>query len=105
MPSFMQLCCCRKRKKSKSEKLLKKAQNKLNSDLDIVRLIDTIYKIKATLKVMIASDSELLTKIMKIYNDDKLIASRPMKTEYATFLEEDELFELKRPLAELRLKK
>lgn len=99
------LCCCRKGKKSKSEKLMKKAQNKLNSDLDIVRLIDTIYKIKATLKVVVARDSKLVTKIMKIYNDDKLVASRPMQTEYATFLEEDELFELKRPLAELRLKK
>lgn len=79
--------------------------NKLNKDLDIVRLIDTIYKIKATLKVFVADNQHLMNRILKIYHDDKLIKTKPMASDYADFLEEDHLFELKRRLAELRMKK
>lgn len=44
--------CC-KRPKSESQKLRVKAMRKLEKDFDIVRIVDTIHKIKATLKVVI----------------------------------------------------
>lgn len=31
------------------------AQKKLDNDLDIIQIIDTIYKVKATLKVLVTN--------------------------------------------------
>ena len=68
--------CCGRHKKSKSQKLHAKALKKLDNDLDIVRIIDQIYKIKATLKVLVADNTPLISRIQRVYFDEKQVKPR-----------------------------
>ena len=97
------MCCC-KRKKTKSEKLHARALKKLDNDHDIVRIVDQIHKIKATLKVLVADNTPLIARIQKVYFDEKHVKPRFVLSKFDHFLEKDKIFELKQSLAKKRLK-
>ena len=67
-------CCLRKNEREMKVKMLKKAgRDRLEKDLDGVKLINTIYKIKAALKVIIAGDRKLYLRTMTEYFKNKSI--------------------------------
>ena len=71
-----------------SKKTLKKAKNKLKNDLDISKLLQTVYKIKATLKVLMSEgDQEVVKKIKSVFRNDMRISKHPTENEFDFFLE------------------
>ena len=76
------LFCCRRYRRTKNDLVLAAAQKKLDNDLDIIQIVDSIYKIKATLKVLVGNSS-LIGKIKKTYQDDKLAKLVVHPTEYS----------------------
>ena len=75
--------CCRRGRRTKNDLVQAAAQKKLDNDLDIIQIVDSIYKIKATLKVLMANNSFLVGKIEKAYQDDKLAKFVVHHTEYS----------------------
>lgn len=105
-PKFRILKCCERRDEM-SEKLKIQALRKLHGDLDVVNLIDTIYKLRAAIKVLVSRDSKMAAKIKRIYNHDKLIKtdnSLPLQNPFFEFLHHDQLFMLNTKLQQWNLK-
>lgn len=106
------LCCCRSRK-SYMQSLTKESNDRLMKDMDFIALVDTIYKLKATLSVLVKQqDSKMLKQIKKEYIDMKKIhlssSEDELQTEnntYKKFMTEDMLFELQYPLQVKSLKR
>lgn len=88
-------CCC-SRNPHKAIRI--EARTKLEHDLNIVYIIDTMYKLRSALKVMISDDLNLTKKIKTVYFQDKQIDQpEPLtKTDFAQFLEEDLMFTMSR---------
>jgi hypothetical protein len=72
-----------------------RAEKKLAKDLDVVYLINTIYKLKASVKVLVSHRHDLLAKIAWQYHNDKLLEMGSDSSLFSEFLEGDELFHLK----------
>ena len=53
--------------------LNEKSFQRLNEDMDYTAMIDTIYKIKATLQIIVGKDKSLVKKIKKKYIEMKKI--------------------------------
>lgn len=63
-------------KEKKTMAMREEAFEKLNRDCDVTYIVDTIYKIKAALKVIVADDRELISKMKYVYQKDKMIMTQ-----------------------------
>ena len=60
--------------------------------MDIAKLLQTVYKIKATLKVLMAGgDQEMVRKIKSVFRNDMRISKHPTENEFDFFLENGSL--------------
>ena len=60
--------------------------------MDIATLLQTVYKIKATLKVLMAGgDQEIVRKIKSVFRNDMRISKQPTENEFDFFLENGSL--------------
>ena len=84
-----------KQKPKAKEDYLEKGKDKLSKDLDIIHIVDSIYKFRATLRVLVKNDKSIINQIKKSYfNDKSLKPIQKNNKEYDKFLDQDELFEL-----------
>jgi hypothetical protein len=108
--------CCKKSSKQR------KTEAKLNKDLDILNLIDTVYKMKASLEVLVNDNAKQLLQIKKRYFIAKTVSSdssddpgnstqgrgagMPASTAspYMRFLEDDQMHLMDHRFQKLQLK-
>ena len=97
------------------EILAEKSNKRLAQDLDFLALVDTVYKIKASLKMLIGGDKNLLRRIKLEYIRMKKIDvesssedEKPSmfdRNTFHDFLNEDTLFEIQHELQIKNLKR
>jgi hypothetical protein len=96
LPRCMQICCKKNRAallKSNSS-CKKEAVLKLQNDFNLVTIVTNIYKMKASLKMLVKNDKLLLMKIKREYERDRTIGKPKTESQYQQFLETDDIFEL-----------
>jgi hypothetical protein len=67
---------CLKPKKTKCEKHRDIAEIRLHRDLDLVYLVDTIYKLRASLKVLVSNNQKVVMDIKRVYHNDKSVKTK-----------------------------
>ena len=106
---------CGRKRRTSMENLAQKTHRRLKQDLDFLALVDTVYKIKASLKMLIGGDKNLLRRIKLEYIRMKKIDvesssedEKPSifdRNTFHDFLKEDTLFEIQHELQIKNLKR
>ena len=66
----------------------------LKQDIDIVRIVDTIHKLRAFMKIAVGNDDNLISKIKREYKKQKTINTNENGVEQETgFMNENWMFE------------
>lgn len=82
----------------------------MNRDLDIMQMIDTIYKLKATLRVLVKDSPRMVMKIKKNYFKAVTVETsdstdREKENTFAEFLDRDDKFNLTKKVQHRALKR
>ena len=99
-PKFM---CCNK---SQNQHLYTKCDNKLNTELDLIRLMSQFQKVKALLAVMMNNDSKVINSARTIYVERQVVDISSGQEDHEKsqsvlfdFLEEDLAASLQKPVS------